>query len=34
MRGAVVLALMRALLGAAVWLVVITLVALAISLSG
>lgn len=34
MRGAAVAALMRAVLGAAVWLVVIGLVALAISLLG
>lgn len=34
MRGAVVAALLRAVLGAAVWLVVISLVALAISLLG
>jgi hypothetical protein len=34
MRGAAVAALMRALLGAAVWLVVIALVALAIALLG
>lgn len=34
MRGAAVAALMRAVLGAAVWLVVIALVAIAIALSG
>jgi hypothetical protein len=34
MRGAAVAALMRALLGAAVWLVVIGLVALAIAMLG
>jgi hypothetical protein len=34
MRGAAAAALMRAVLGAAVWLVVISLVALAISLLG
>jgi hypothetical protein len=34
MRGAAVAALLRAVLGAAVWLVVISLVALAIALLG
>ena len=34
MRGAAVLAVLRAVLGAAVWLAVISLVALAIALSG